>query len=97
MSDPVIKPAEPRNPRTLSPTLYWVVIVFAALALALTLFNMRNGAAAGHARFAWLAPAGILLLGIGGLVGRTRPGLQRLLLGLSAILVIAGLVETYRR
>ena len=42
-------------------------------------------------------PTGILLLGIGGLVGRTRPRLHLLLLGLSMLAVFGGLVETFRR
>lgn len=97
MTDPGTQPTSRSDSMAISRSLYWFVIVLAAIALAITIFAMRNSAAGGHGRpFAWLTPTGVLCFGVGGILGRRSPGLQRVLTGLGLILVIAGLVETIR-
>ena len=78
--------------------MYMLVILLAVISLGLTVFAMRADASAGRAgRHPWAMPLGILVMGIGGLVGPRRPGLQRVLLAVSMILVAIGLVQVFRR
>ena len=78
--------------------MYMLVTLLAVISLGLTVFAMRADASAGRAgRHPWAMPLGILVMGIGGLLGPRRPGLQRVLLAVSMILVAIGLVQVFRR
>ena len=72
-------------------SLHWFVVVIAGGALALTLYNSAHETGAHVRAFPWLTPLGIMVLGVGGLAGASRPGLQRVLIALSMVLVVAGI------
>ena len=82
----------PESPAAARLRRMWLAAVaVGAVALALAVLADVRRAPGTPPRYGWLTPAGILLLGVAGLVGTRRRGLHALLLAASIALILASL------